>query len=70
MVLLNTLDALAVNLYEKVPQMLDTHQVIANHYPKFANSYLFKKTISKFLKYLLCEEQLNEFSHQYPHLPS
>jgi putative hemolysin len=48
--------------------MLDTHQVIANHYPKVANSYLFKKPISKFLKYLLCEEQLNEFSHQYPHL--
>jgi putative hemolysin len=48
--------------------MLDTHQVIANHYPKVANSYLFNKPVSKILKYLLCEEQLNHFSKQYPHL--
>ena len=48
--------------------MFDTQQVIANHYPKVANSHLLNKPISKILKYLLCEEQLNEFSKQYPHL--
>jgi putative hemolysin len=48
--------------------MLDTQQVIANHYPKVANSHRLNKPISKILKYLLCEEQLNEFSKQYPHL--
>jgi putative hemolysin len=48
--------------------MLDTQQVIANHYPKVANSHLFNKPVSKILKYLLCEEQLNEFTAHYPYL--
>jgi putative hemolysin len=48
--------------------MFDTQQVIATHYPKVANSHLLHKPISKILKYLLCEEQLNAFSQQYPHL--
>jgi putative hemolysin len=64
----NSIAALADYLSEKDPQMLDTHQVIANHYPKVANSHLFNKPISKILKYLFCEEQLNEFSNRYPHL--
>lgn len=48
--------------------MLDTHQVIANHYPKVANSQLLNKPVSKILKFLFCEQQLNEFSSRYPHL--
>jgi putative hemolysin len=48
--------------------MLDTQQVIANHYPKVANSHFFNKPVNKILKYLLCEEQLNQFTAHYPHL--
>lgn len=48
--------------------MLDTQQVIANHYPKIANNDLFNKPVNKLLKYLLCEEKLNEFTAYYPHL--
>lgn len=48
--------------------MLDTQQVIANHYPKVASSHFFNKPVNKILKYLLCEEKLNEFTAHYPHL--
>lgn len=48
--------------------MLDTQQVIANRYPKVANSKLLNKPATHVLKHLLCEPQINAFNTKYPHL--
>lgn len=48
--------------------MLDTKQVLATHYPAVANHRVFSKPASAVLKHLLCEQEINAFVEQYPHL--
>lgn len=48
--------------------MLDTQQVLATHFPAVANHKVFAKPVSAILKRLLCEQEINDFTEQYPHL--
>ncbi|MFC3120458.1 GNAT family N-acyltransferase [Agaribacter flavus] len=47
--------------------MLNTQQVIQQHFPKVAQNKLLSKPTAAVLKRLLCEKEINEFTEQYPH---
>ena len=48
--------------------MLDTKQVITARYPQVANNKILNKPVTALFKHLLCEQEINEFQHEYPHL--
>ncbi len=48
--------------------MLSTEQVIQEHFPKVAQNKFLNKPTTAVLKKLLCEEEMQAFSAQYPHL--
>jgi putative hemolysin len=48
--------------------MLDTQQVLATHFPAVASHKVFAKPVSAIFKRLLCEQEINHFAEQYPHL--
>ncbi|MEM0912138.1 MAG: lysophospholipid acyltransferase family protein [Pseudomonadota bacterium] len=48
--------------------MLNTEQVVQEHFPKVAQNKYLNKPTTAVLKKLLCENELRAFSDQYPHL--
>ncbi len=47
--------------------MLNTQEVIEQHFPKVAQNKLLNKPTTAVLKRLLCEKEINDFTAQYPH---
>lgn len=48
--------------------MLNAQQVMATHFPNVANHKVISKPASAIFKRLLCEQEINHFSEQFPHL--
>ena len=48
--------------------MLNSQQLLTEHFPNVANNKLLGKPASAVLKHLLCEQEINAFSLKYPHL--
>lgn len=49
-------------------QMLTANDIIEKHYPALSRRPWLKKPTSIFLRYLLKEREINQFSQSYPHL--
>lgn len=50
--------------------MLNTHAIVAAHFPTVANNQLLRKPVTLALQHLFYETELNQFSHKYPYLSS
>ncbi|MGB3725174.1 MAG: lysophospholipid acyltransferase family protein [Glaciecola sp.] len=50
--------------------MLSAKRVISERYPNVANNKLLHRPATAVLKHLFCEQQINQFAEQYPHLSS
>lgn len=48
--------------------MLNTEHFIQQHYPNIASNRMLNKPVTKVVRHLLCEQELNRFSELYPHL--